>query len=84
MAGKLTAKTVWRDIPVTDETLDYVSKYGGRCRDCADYFGVCPGGLPCNYEARRAAIRHVLRAINYGMTHGYLTAGRTALEDKHG
>jgi hypothetical protein len=74
----------WRDIPVTDETLDYVSKYGGRCRDCADNFGVCPGGLPCNYEERRAAIRRVLRAINYGMAHGYLPAAPTLEGSHHG
>lgn len=66
------APTVWRDIPVTDDTLEYVSKYGGRCRDCADMYGVCQSGLPCKLDERHAAIRHVLRAVNYGMAHGYL------------
>jgi hypothetical protein len=64
----------WRDIPVDDETLSYVMKYGGRCRDCADCDGVCPGsGLPCEPTEARRAVGHVLRAINYGMTHGFLS-----------
>lgn len=63
----------WTDIPVDDETLSYVMQYGGRCRDCADHFGVCPGGLPCESDEAKGAIRHVLRAINYGMANGFLS-----------
>lgn len=63
----------WRSIPVTDETVEYVSRYGGRCRDCADNFGTCPGtNLPCVPAEANKAIRHVLNAINYGFEHGFL------------
>lgn len=58
-------------IPVTKEVVSYVSRYGGRCRDCGDNDGVCPGsGLPCGSADK--AIRHVLEAINYGVKHGYI------------
>lgn len=61
--------------PALDEQIDYAMQYGGRCRDCADNFGVCPGsGLPCEPKDARRAIRHVLTAIAYGTKHGYLTA----------
>lgn len=63
----------WRDILIDDETLTYVLRYGGRCRDCADHFGTCASrGLPCNIDEAKTAIRHVLRAVNYGMSHGCL------------
>jgi len=52
---------------------DYVSRYGGACRDCADFGPVCPNsGLPCNSDKRRQAINHVLSACRYGFKHGYL------------
>lgn len=64
----------WREIPVNDETISYVMRYGGRCRDCADAMGVCPtSGLPCDPHEARAAIRHVLRAVNYGFGEGFLS-----------
>lgn len=73
----------WRSIPATDETVEYVSRYGGRCRDCADNFGTCPGtNLPCVPADAHKAIRHVLNAINYGFEHGFLPitdTGRLAL-----
>lgn len=62
----------WRPIPVTEEIVGYVARYGGRCRDCADttYGPICDGaGLPCG---ERKGIEHVLKAINYGFEHGFL------------
>jgi hypothetical protein len=59
-------------IPVTKEVVSYIARYGPRCRDCADEFGICPSsGLPCGDAAK--AIRHVLEAYNYGLKHGYLS-----------
>lgn len=58
-------------LPETHELVDYIAQYGGRCRDCADEVGICPGsGLPCDNATK--AIRHVLKAINYGVANGYL------------
>jgi|GEM_PF-5916824 len=51
-------------IQVTNEVVDYIGRYGGFCRDCADENGVCPSsGLPC--AGRDKAIRHVLNAYTY-------------------
>lgn len=59
------------DFVVTDEVVDYVLRYGGRCRDCADEDGVCPAsGLPC--AGREKAVRFVLDALSYGLRHGFL------------
>lgn len=60
-------------LPINDEWLDYIGRWGGRCLECADYVGICPKGLPCGREEAHAAIRHVLEAVNYGLAHGYLT-----------
>jgi hypothetical protein len=58
---------------VTDERVDFVMQYGGRCRDCADADGVCPAsGLPCKSDEARRAIRHTLSALDYGYKHGFL------------
>jgi hypothetical protein len=58
-------------IPVTKEVVDYIARYGGRCHDCADEDGVCPNsGLPCDGSDK--AIRHVLKAYNYGVENGFL------------
>lgn len=58
-----------------DEKVEYALRYGGRCRDCADHLGVCPGsGLPCNVDDARRAIKHVLDAIDYGTKHAYFAA----------
>ncbi|PTT42980.1 hypothetical protein DBR23_02320 [Acidovorax sp. HMWF018] len=55
----------------TSAHIDYVARYGGRCRDCADESGVCPGsGLPC--ADSRKAIKHVFDALEYGVKHGYI------------
>jgi hypothetical protein len=44
------------------EAVDYVARYGGMCRDCADNHGVCPtSGLPCDDPQK--AIERVLRAL---------------------
>lgn len=51
--------------------VDFVMQYGGRCRDCADNFGVCPGdGLPC--ADKRKAVEWVIGALEYGRKHGYI------------
>lgn len=61
-------------VRVTDEVVDYVLRYGGQCRDCADVNGVCPyTGLPCDVAEAKTAIRHVLKAVNYGITNGFLS-----------
>jgi len=59
------------------ETLRYVLQYGGRCRDCADHFGICPNsGLPCAETGK--AVQWVIDAINYGVEAGYLKIARPA------
>lgn len=58
-------------VPTDKATVDYIARYGGRCRDCADNDGVCPhSGLPC--DAPDKAIRHVLSAINYGIANRFI------------
>lgn len=55
--------------------VDYVMRYGGRCRGCADENGVCPqSGLPCESHQARKAISWVIEAIRYGVTHGYIAS----------
>ena len=67
----------WRPIQFTEELAAYVVRYGGRCRDCADHDGVCPGGLPCDPSQARDAVLHVVQALNYGFAHGYLPSAPT-------
>lgn len=75
-------RQVLRDMPATADALpdektcvDYVLRYGGRCRDCADENGICPGsGLPCG--GQRKAVTHVVQALRYGLQHGYLRAAQ--------
>jgi len=56
-----------------DAAVAYVEQYGPRCRDCADEAGVCPTtGFPCGADEK--PIRHVIKALNYGMEHGFLRA----------
>lgn len=51
----------------------YIARYGGMCRACADEDGICPSsGLPC--EGAHKAIRHVLTALRYGVSHGYVAS----------
>lgn len=60
-------------VRITDDVIDYVLRYGGRCRDCADADGVClQSGLPCDVDDATRAIHHVLRAINFGIANGFL------------
>lgn len=61
-------------IPATKEVIGYIARYGGHCRDCADQVdGVCPNSkLPCDWRAAQSAIRHVIRAYNYGIKNGFL------------
>lgn len=73
--------TLLREIPVTQEVIDYISRYGGFCRDCADERGICPqSGLPC--DDRTKAIRHVLKAFNYGVKHGFLNEQDAPAKDR--
>jgi hypothetical protein len=62
-----------RPIAADDATLDYILRYGPRCRDCADENGICPAsGLPCDCDQARKAVLHVLDALNYGQQHNYI------------
>jgi hypothetical protein len=71
----------WEPIPLTDDVLRYVSRYGGMCRDCADEHGVCPNsGLPCD-DPRDKAIRHVITALNYGFGRGFLSLTQSKAVD---
>jgi hypothetical protein len=57
----------------TEAHVQYVARYGGNCRDCADENGVCPGsGLPCA-DARKA-IEFVFDALAYGVSNGYIAS----------
>lgn len=54
------------------EVVDYISRFGSRCRGCADEDGVCQSsGLPC--ADQRKAIKHVLYALEYGVKHNFIT-----------
>lgn len=68
------------------DPIDYVMRYGGRCRGCADENGTCPtSGLPCSPDDARKAIAWVLDAVAYGTRHGYLATPQppeTAGEDE--
>ena len=62
---------VGRLVPERD-VVGYVARWGGNCRDCADENGVCPNsGLPCG--GARKAIEHVIKALQYGVQHGYIS-----------
>lgn len=55
------------------QTIDYIMRFGGRCRDCADEDGVCPAdGTPCDPAAKKAVIEHTLKALEYGISHGFI------------
>jgi hypothetical protein len=59
------------EVPMPD-VVGYVERWGGACRDCADESGVCPStGMPCG--GARKAIEYVIRALQYGVTHGYIS-----------
>jgi len=65
------------------DTLDYVIRYGGRCRECADHFGICPNsGLPCAESGR--AIKWVIDAINYGAGMGFIKPNTPTLPSHQG
>lgn len=56
-----------------EQTIDYVMRYGGHCRDCADEDGICPrDGTPCEPAPKRAVIEHTLKALEYGISHGFI------------
>ncbi len=68
--GRQEAAVAWREFD--HETIDYVLRYGGRCRECADHLGLCPNGLPCDVDDAKTAIRWVLKALNYGIANGFV------------
>lgn len=54
-----------------EDVVDWVARYGGDCRDCADENGKCPNdGLPC--DDRGKPIRFVVEALRYGIANGYV------------
>lgn len=58
-------------IRFTKEHVEYVQRYGGMCRNCADELGVCPStGLPCGNSEK--AIKYVLDSISYGINHKFV------------
>jgi hypothetical protein len=62
-------------IQITTKLVEYVRRYGGRCRECADASSVCPNsGLPC--DDPDTAIRHVFEAYNYGVKNGFVKPPR--------
>jgi hypothetical protein len=70
-------------IPVTKQVVDYIARFGGRCRDCGDHDRICPqSGLPCG--GHETAIRHVLNAYNYGVENGFLKAPPQGVTAKEG
>lgn len=66
----LTGGVMQADVGVTEEMVSHILRYGGRCRDCADFDGFCQGdGLPCEPDHARKIIGHVLKAerhFNWG------------------
>jgi hypothetical protein len=67
----------------TDEHINYIARYGGLCRDCADENGICPSkGLPCGGSEK--AIRHVLQALTYGIRTGHLPGLNAARQGGEG
>lgn len=59
---------------MTKELVDYVMQFGGRCRDCADDGPICPSnGLPCGSKEARQGVGHVIKALAFGIKHGYLS-----------
>lgn len=53
-----------------DDVVQYISRWGGHCRNCADNMGICHTGLPCGDGDK--AIAHVLTALAYGINNGFL------------
>lgn len=72
--------TDWKTVPTepTPAEVNYVLRYGGRCRECADRDGVCETGLPCSVDDAAKVIRHIIGALNYGRSHGFLPASPPA------
>jgi hypothetical protein len=64
-------------VPTSKSAVDWVLR-GPRCRDCADYLGICEQtGLPCDPTLARRAARHVIERVNYGLSEGYIEAPKT-------
>lgn len=58
---------------MTSELINYVGRYGGFCRDCADNLGTCPlSGMPCDPKQQTAVIKHTIEALKYGIEHGFI------------
>ncbi|WP_421580864.1 Lar family restriction alleviation protein [Shinella sp. M31] len=65
-------RSAYPNEPAPDDLVGYVLRYGGRCRDCADMDGVCQSGQPCDTEQRRAVVKHTIKALAYGIKHGFI------------
>lgn len=79
-SGSLLEREPVPEVGATPGVVDYVLRFGSRCRDCADEDGVCPAsGLPC--EGARKAVEHVVGALNYGVEHGYITLADAGFKD---
>lgn len=58
---------------MTSDLINYVGRYGGFCRDCADNDGACPlSGMPCDPKQQTAVIKHTIEALKYGIEHGFI------------
>lgn len=54
------------------DPVDYAMHYGSGRRDCAESFGTCSNGTPCDPAAFRAVVEHTLKAWAYGIKHGFM------------
>lgn len=60
-----------------DALVEYAMHYGSGCKDCADAVdGMCLNrdGMPCNPFVKRAVARHTIKALEYGITHGFIVS----------
>lgn len=55
-----------------NDVVNYIIRYGGSCRDCADNDGVCDDGTPCDPKTFGAVIKRTLKALEYGIKHGFV------------
>lgn len=61
------------NISTSKELLNYVTRWGSKCNECADHNGTCPTtGISCDNKEK--AIQHVIGAINYGINNNFLNS----------
>lgn len=76
--------SAWKLVPGnwSGSVEDYIAHYGSGCRGCADENGQCPTDQrSCDPVVNRAAYAHAIKAVEYGIAHGYLAASPEAPED---